>query len=169
LVHSDPKNTDLIQTARKVNEQMPNNVASKIRKALREVSEPKIVVLGMTYKPDSDDLRESPSLEIIRILESDGYYVTAYDNLVKNHEYRSLLDIVRGADCLAVLVEHTEIKRDLAKYERQIESLMRTPIVLRIGTSYVPDAFDSRQREQWHDERETAERKTKGKTQTGAL
>jgi len=153
LVHSDPKNTGLIQTARKVNEQMPNYVASKIRRALREVSEPKIVVLGMTYKPDSDDLRESPSLEIIRILESDGYDVTAYDNLVRNHEYRSLLDIAGGADCLAVLVEHTEIKRDLAKYERQIKSLMRTPIVLRIGTSYVPDAFDSQQREQWHNEK----------------
>jgi UDP-N-acetyl-D-mannosaminuronic acid dehydrogenase len=146
LVHSDPKNTGLIQTARKVNEQMPSHVASKIRKALREVKDPKIVVLGMTYKPDSDDLRESPSLEIIRILEADGYDVTAYDNLVKDHEYRSILDIAKGADCLAVLVEHTSIKRELAKHERQIKSMMRSPIVLRIGASYRPDAFDARQR-----------------------
>ena len=163
LVHSDPKNTGLIQTARKVNEQMPNYVASKIRRALREVSEPKIVVLGMTYKPDSDDLRESPSLEIIRILESDGYNVTAYDNLVRNHEYRSLLDIARGADCLAVLVEHTEIKRDLAKYKRQTKSLMRNPIMLRIGTSYVPDAFDSQQREQLRYEKGNCRTKRKTK------
>jgi len=163
LVHSDPKKTDLIQTARKVNEQMPNYVASKIRRALREVSEPKIVVLGMTYKPDSDDLRESPSLEIIRLLENDGYAVAAYDNLVKNHEYSSLLDIVRRADCLAVLVEHTEIKRDLAKYEGQIKSLMRNPIVLRIGTSYVPDAFDARQGERRHNGKVNT-RETKGKT-----
>lgn len=146
MVHSDPKNTGLIQMARKVNEQMPDHVASKIRKALKGVKDPKIVVLGMTYKPDSDDLRESPSLEIIRILEDDGYKVIAYDNLVKNHGYRSILDIAKSADCLAVLVEHTSIKQELAKYEQQIRSVMRSPIILRIGTSYSPDAFDARQR-----------------------
>jgi UDP-N-acetyl-D-mannosaminuronic acid dehydrogenase len=146
LVHSDPKNTTLVQTARRVNEQMPSYIASKIRKALREVKDPKIVVLGMTYKPDSDDLRESPSLDIIRILEDDGYDVTAYDNFVKDHGYHSILDVARGADCLAVLVEHTSAKQELAKYERQIKSVMRSPIVLRIGTNYKPDAFDARKK-----------------------
>lgn len=148
LVRSDPKNTELIQAARKVNDRMPDHVASKIRKALREVKDPKIAVLGMTYKPDSDDLRESPSLEIIKLLEADGYRVTAYDNLVKGHEYISILDIAKGADCLAVLVEHTCIKQELAKCETQIKSVMRSPIVLRVGTSYKPDAFDARQRRQ---------------------
>lgn len=146
LVHANPKNTAVIQTARKVNEGMPSHVASKIRKALREVNDPKIVVLGMTYKPDSDDLRESPSLDIIRLLEEDGYNVAAYDNLVKRHKFRSIMDIAKGVDCIAVLVEHTSIKKELAKCERQIKSVMRSPIILRIGTSYKPDAFDAKQR-----------------------
>jgi len=147
LIHSDPKNTSLILTARKVNELMPEKVASKIRRFLRGIKNPKIVALGLTYKPDSDDFRESPSLEVIRILKEDGYEVAAYDNLVKDHGYNSILDIAKDVDCLVVLVEHTSIRKELEKFESKIKSVMRTPIILRIGTSYKPDAFDVRKRE----------------------
>ena len=147
LIHSDPKNTSLILTAREVNEGMPEKVASKIRRFLKDVKDPKIVALGMTYKPDSDDLRESPSLEVIRILKEDGYDVTEYDNFVEGHKYNSILNIAKNADCVVILVEHTSIKEELEKCESKIKSVMRTPIILRIGTSYKPDAFDVRQRE----------------------
>jgi UDP-N-acetyl-D-mannosaminuronic acid dehydrogenase len=146
LIHSDPKNTDLVLTARKVNELMPERVASKIRRFLRDVKDPKIVVFGLTYKPDSDDLRESPSLEVIRLLEEDGYNVKAYDNLVEGHEYDSIVDVAKNADCIVVLVEHTAIKKELEKSEHSIKAVMRSPMILRIGTSYKPDAFDVRQR-----------------------
>jgi len=134
-------------TARKVNELMPEKVASKIRRFLRGIKNPKIVALGLTYKPDSDDFRESPSLEVIRILKEDGYEVVAYDNLVKDHGYNSILGIAKDVDCLVVLVEHTSIRKELEKFESKIKSVMRTPIILRIGTSYKPDAFDVRKRE----------------------
>jgi UDP-N-acetyl-D-mannosaminuronic acid dehydrogenase len=147
LIHSDPKNTSLILTARKVNEGMPEKVAAKIRRFLRNVRDPKIVVLGMTYKPDSDDLRESPSLEVIRILKEDGYEVTEYDNFIEGRKYDSILDIAKSADCVVILVEHTSIKKELEKFEIEIKSIMRTPLILRIGTSYKPDAFDIRRRE----------------------
>jgi len=146
LIHSDPRNTSLIFTARKVNELMPEKKASEIRRFLRNVPDPKIVALGLTYKPDSDDLRESPSLEVIRILQEDGYNVSAYDNFVKGYEYKSIADISKNADCVVVLVEHTSIKEELEKFEDKIKSAMRTPLILRIGTSYKPDTFDARQR-----------------------
>jgi UDP-N-acetyl-D-mannosaminuronic acid dehydrogenase len=146
LIHSDPRNTSLIFTARKVNELMPEKTASKIRRFLRNVPDPKIVALGLTYKPESDDLRESPSLEVIRLLQEDGYNVSAYDNFVKGYEYKSIVDIAKNADCIVVLVEHTSIKEELEKFEGKIKSVMRTPLMLRIGTSYKPDTFDSRQR-----------------------
>jgi UDP-N-acetyl-D-mannosaminuronic acid dehydrogenase len=146
LIHSDPRNTSLIFTARKVNELMPEKTASKIRRFLRNVADPKIIALGLTYKPDSDDLRESPSLEVIRILQEDGYNVSAYDNLVKGHEYNSIADISKNADCIVMLVEHTAIKEELEKSEDKIKSNMRTPLILRIGTSYKPDTFDAKQR-----------------------
>jgi len=147
LIHSDPKNTSLILTARKVNEDMPEKVTSKIRRFLKNVRDPKIVVLGMTYKPDSDDLRESPSLEVIRMLKEDGYDVIEYDNFVEGHKYDSILDIAKNADCVVTLVEHTSIKKELEKSESEIKSVMRTPLILRIGTNYKPDAFDMRQSE----------------------
>ena len=144
LIHSDPTNANLILTARRVNELMPEKVASKIRRYLKEIENPKIVAIGMTYKPDSDDLRESPSLEVIKILKDDGYDVVAYDNFVKDHEYDSIVDITKNADCLVVLVEHTSIKKELEDFKSEIKSVMRTPIILRIGTSYKPDTFDVR-------------------------
>jgi len=145
LIHSDPKNTSLILTARKVNEEMPERVASRIRRFLKDIRNPKIVALGMTYKPDSDDLRDSPSLEVVRILKEDGYNIVAYDNLVEGHGYNSIADIAKNADCVVVLVEHMTTKKELDTFEGVIKSSMRTPIILRIGTSYEPDAFDVRQ------------------------
>jgi UDP-N-acetyl-D-mannosaminuronic acid dehydrogenase len=145
LIHSDPRNTSLIFTARKVNELMPEKIASKIRRFLKNVHEPRIVALGLTYKPDSDDLRESPSLEIVKMLQEDGYNVTAYDNFVKGYEYNSIEEVSKNADCIVVLVEHTSIKEEFQKNEDKIRSAMRTPLILRIGTSYKPDAFDLRQ------------------------
>lgn len=146
LAQSDPKNANLILTARRVNELMPEKVASKIRKFLKDIDDPKIVALGLTYKPDSGDSRESPSIEVIRILKEDGYDVSSYDNFVKGHEYSSVSDVAKNADCIVVLVEHTSIKEELDKFSTKIKSVMRTPIILRIGTSYKPDAFDMRQR-----------------------
>lgn len=146
LIHADPKNTRLILTAREVNELMPDRIASKIRRALKEIKNPKIVALGMTYKPDSSDMRESPSLEVVRILRGDGYDVSIYDNFIEDHKYKSIVDIARNADCLVVLVEHTSIKQELAKSESTVKSVMRTPILLRIGTSYKSGILDIRQR-----------------------
>jgi len=146
LIQVDPKNAFLISAARRVNESIPEKVASKIRKALKDLADPKIVALGMTYKPDSDDLRESPALEIIKMMREDGYDVTEYDNFVPGHEYKAIKEIAKDADCLVVLVEHTAIKEELDKFDNKIRSLMKTPIILRLGTSYKPDIYDLRQR-----------------------
>jgi UDP-N-acetyl-D-mannosaminuronic acid dehydrogenase len=146
LIHSDPKNTNLILMARRVNEEMPERVASRIRRFLKDIRSPKIIALGMTYKPDSDDLRESPSLEVVRILKEEGYDVAAYDNFVEGHGYDSIAKIAKDADCVVVLVEHTSIRKELDTFEGVVKSFMRTPIILRIGTRYEPDAFDTRQR-----------------------
>jgi UDP-N-acetyl-D-mannosaminuronic acid dehydrogenase len=146
LIQADLKNTNLIFAARSVNESMPGRVASKIRKALRDVENPRIVALGMTYKPDSDDLRESPALEVVKILKEEGYEIAEYDNLVKGHEYKSIREIAKAADCVVVLVEHTEIREELEKCSKEIKAVMKTPIILRIGTSYKPDVYDLSQR-----------------------
>jgi UDP-N-acetyl-D-mannosaminuronic acid dehydrogenase len=146
LVNSDPRDANLISTARKVNESMPEKTAAKIRKAVKNIRDPKIVALGLTYKPDSDDLRESPSLEIIKLLQEDGYDIQAYDNFVEGHEFKSIMGIAKNADCIVVLVEHSLVKEELNTQGDKIKSVMKTPLILRIGTSYKPDAFDIKQR-----------------------
>jgi len=131
IAEVDPKNSVLIQTARRINDGMPYQAAARIRKAVSKIGNPKIVALGITYKPDVYDLRESPALKIIELLREDGYQVEAYDPIVNGYKYTSIKDIVRGADCLVVLVEHTVIREMLESAEEEIKSAMRNPIIVR--------------------------------------
>jgi UDP-N-acetyl-D-mannosaminuronic acid dehydrogenase len=128
----DPINSRLIETARRINDEVPYKIAAKIRQALRDIKAPRIVVLGVTYKPDTYDTRNSPALVIIESLKSDGYHVEAYDPLAKGYQYSDIKEIAEGADCLVVLIEHQSIKKELAQKEAEIKKVMHTPIILRL-------------------------------------
>ncbi|MBN1161418.1 MAG: nucleotide sugar dehydrogenase [Dehalococcoidales bacterium] len=127
----DPVNSRLIHTARLINDEVPVNITAKIRQALKDIDNPKIVALGMTYKPDTYDTRNSPAQKIIGLLKADGYRVSAYDPKVKGCQYSSIAKIVEGADALVVLVEHKTIRDELEKKETEIKKAMRHPLVLR--------------------------------------
>jgi UDP-N-acetyl-D-mannosaminuronic acid dehydrogenase len=127
----DPVNSRLIHTARLINDEVPHKIAAKIRKALKDIKNPRIVALGITYKSDTLDTRNSPALKIIELLENDGYQVTACDPLVAGYQYNSIEEAARGADCLVVLVEHQTIKEELARRENEIKKAMRQPLILR--------------------------------------
>jgi UDP-N-acetyl-D-mannosaminuronic acid dehydrogenase len=127
----DPANARLITAARKVNDEVPGNIAATIKKVVENIGKPKIVVLGVTYKPETYDTRNSPALEIIDILGREGYQVTAYDPAVKDYQYPSIEEVARGADCLAVLVEHKAIREELTSREEAIKKNMRHPIIMR--------------------------------------
>ena len=80
LVHADPDITRLIRTAREVNDAKPHFVADKVLEAARRSKDAKVAVLGLTYKADVDDFRESPSLDIARGLAAElGDRVRAHD------------------------------------------------------------------------------------------
>ena len=64
-------------------------------------------------------------------MRTDGYNVTCYDPFVKNYEYAAIANVVKGKDCLAVLVEHDPIKEELEKNLDRIKKQMRTPIIFR--------------------------------------
>jgi len=79
LVEAAPDLTPLIHTARNVNDQQPEFVLSLVKRALGSSLEGKhIAVLGLAYKPDVDDLRESPAIETCYLLSKAGAKVTAY-------------------------------------------------------------------------------------------
>lgn len=125
----DPANSRLIFTSRLINDEMPARIAAKIRREVRDIDKPRIVALGAAYKPNTEDLRESPAVEIVTLLRKDGYRVDHYDPLVDNMGYASLEEICRGADMLAVLVPHNEVIAELERSRAAIERALRTPII----------------------------------------
>ena len=98
---------------------------------MKDIDNPRIVALGITYKPDTYDVRNSPAQQIIKILHDDGCEVIAADPLVDGYQYESIKEIAKDADCLVVLVEHKVIKEELAREETEIKQAMRRPVIIR--------------------------------------
>lgn len=104
---------NFLSLARKINSQMPEFTAKLAIRALREkgIDEKKasVSVLGLAYKPNIDDDRESPSYEIIRHLEEQGVKVFSYDPYVfgKSTE-KSLEDSVRESNAVIIATAHNE-------------------------------------------------------------
>ena len=122
FVETAPELTPLIYQARQVNDEQPQFVVKKVRQALESLQNKKIAALGLAYKPDVDDLRESPAVEVVRLLQKEGAQVHAWEpfkpdaNLQGIHTATSLGSAIRDADALLLLVKHTEfIKLDPSK------------------------------------------------------
>src|SRR5690606_8149222 len=79
IIDSSPKNSQLIHTARMVNDRKPQYVVEKVRLAAESITNPTIACLGLSFKANIDDLRESPAVEIVKELAEAQYgsiYVT---------------------------------------------------------------------------------------------
>jgi UDP-N-acetyl-D-mannosaminuronic acid dehydrogenase len=130
----DPENSRLIFTSRLINDEMPGKVAGKIRKAARGLAGPKIVAIGAAYKANTEDTRESPAIEIVRLLREDGYEVAHYDPLAAGYQYpagASLASVCAGADLLAILIQHDAVLAELEATRPAIEQAMRRPAILK--------------------------------------
>ncbi|MEK7312381.1 MAG: nucleotide sugar dehydrogenase [Chloroflexota bacterium] len=130
----DPANSRLIFTSRLINDEMPGKVAAKIRKAVRDLADPKIVAIGAAYKANTDDMRESPAVEIVKLLREDGYDVAHYDPLVDGcHWQGTLAQACGGADLLVILIKHDVVMEELNATRPAIESALRTNRILVFG------------------------------------
>ena len=117
LVEAAPDLAPLIHTSRNVNDAQPQFVVRLVRRALGgELKCKKITALGLAYKPDVDDLRESPAVDVVRLLMADGATVTAYEpfkldaNLPGIQLAPSLDSALQGSDLLLLLVAHTPLR-----------------------------------------------------------
>jgi UDP-N-acetyl-D-mannosaminuronic acid dehydrogenase len=81
LVEAAPDLTPLIRTARQVNDAQPEHVVNLVRRIAGELKGRHLALLGLAYKADVDDLRESPAIEVARLLGEAGAAVTAYEPL----------------------------------------------------------------------------------------
>lgn len=125
-----PYNARIITTARLINDEMPKRMAEKIRKAVSDIDNPQILALGATYKRNCEDMRESPAVEIVHLLKTEGYNIKQLDPLVDGMGYTSLESAASGADLIVVLVQHDQVKQELEQKEKIIFNAMRTPRVL---------------------------------------
>jgi UDP-N-acetyl-D-mannosaminuronic acid dehydrogenase len=114
FVEAAPELTPLIYNARKVNDSQPHFVVEKVRQAFGALENKRIAVLGLAYKPDVDDLRESPATEIVHLLQTEGARVKAWEpfkpeaSLNGIHMATGLQDAIQDADAILLLVRHTE-------------------------------------------------------------
>jgi UDP-N-acetyl-D-mannosaminuronic acid dehydrogenase len=130
----DPENSRLIFTSRLINDEMPGRVAAKIRKAVKDLASPKIVAIGAAYKANTEDKRESPAIEIVRLLKEDGYNVAHYDPLVEGMNWSTTLaEACAGADGLAILIKHDVVMQELEATRPAIQAAMRHSRILVFG------------------------------------
>ncbi|WP_439443088.1 nucleotide sugar dehydrogenase [Listeria aquatica] len=112
IVASAPEMTPLIQTAREINMSMPGFVFDKTKELMAHINGKKITVLGVTYKGNVDDIRESPALEIAEKLIEDGTYeVSIFDPHVDEEWIeKNFKEATQDSDLLLVLSDHNEFK-----------------------------------------------------------
>lgn len=127
FVEQSPEITQLIGTSRRVNDRMPAYTVEKILKDVADIENPRICLVGLSYKPDVGDTRESPAMRVVEILQEKGVDVVAFDPLLPECAGQSLQDIVEDADYLAVLVNHTMVQEELLAHRDAIQARMRHP------------------------------------------
>ncbi|MBI1855107.1 MAG: nucleotide sugar dehydrogenase [Chloroflexi bacterium] len=114
FVETAPELTPLIYNSRKVNDAQPHFVVDLVKRALGDVIKGKrIAALGLAYKPDVDDLCESPANEVVHLLQKEGARVKAFEpfkleGLPGMDMAKSLDDALNDADAIVLLVRHTE-------------------------------------------------------------
>jgi UDP-N-acetyl-D-glucosamine dehydrogenase len=113
-----------IELASEINTEMPHHVVHLVMDGLnkfgKSVNGSDILVMGVSYKKDIDDVRESPALDIIRLLEQKGAQVDFYDPYVEKikqnghfmHRVESLIDNYSKYDCCVITTDHSDIDYD---------------------------------------------------------
>jgi UDP-N-acetyl-D-mannosaminuronic acid dehydrogenase len=115
IVSGDPEHSHIIKMARQVNDSKPRWVVKKIINRVEAlvdqgIAVPKVACLGLAFKPDIDDLRESPAAEVVRSLVNFGIAVIAVEPNIQTHDDFTLCSFQDSldADLLVLLVKHKE-------------------------------------------------------------
>jgi len=135
---------ELLHAVMDINRDQRMLVIDKLREAVDGLHDKVVGLLGLAFKPNTDDLREAPSLDIARVLLAAGAQVRGYDPaamermqaIVPDIEYtKDAYELAAGADALIVITEWNEFRHlDMVR----IKTSMRTPVVIDGRNIYVP-------------------------------
>lgn len=126
----------LLQAVMEINRNQRRRMVVKLRKALGSLDEKVIGVLGLSFKPNTDDIRDAPVLEVIHLLQIEGAKIKAYDPQAMDNAAATLphiqlckdaYEVAEGADALVLATEWNEFKQ--LDFER-LHGLMRQPIIM---------------------------------------
>jgi UDPglucose 6-dehydrogenase len=124
----------LVSAVIEVNDLQKRRIVNKLRQRLGSLRRKKIALLGLAFKPNTDDMRQAPSLVLASRLQTEGAVVHAWDPLVNSHPAldgvvieKSLLDAIRDADAAVIVTEWPEFAT-LASGE--VREAMRTPLII---------------------------------------
>ncbi len=136
----------IVETVAAVNDQRKRSMARKVIAACGgSVRDKTIAVLGLAFKPNTDDMRDAPSLAVVTALEDAGAIVRGYDPegmeqarplLPKLQLATSAYACIEGADALVIVTEWNEFR---ALDMRRVKSLLKSPVVVDLRNIYRPD------------------------------
>jgi UDPglucose 6-dehydrogenase len=135
----------LLRAVMDINHDQRRQVIHKLRELLRTLDEKVIGVLGLAFKPNTDDMREAPSVEVIHLLQSEGARVQTYDPVAMVNADRYLADVAlcqdayeaaQGVDALVIVTDWNEFKHLSLPKLRQV---MRQPVIVDGRNIYDPD------------------------------
>jgi len=134
----------LLTAVTAVNDSQPLRIRAILERHFATLAGLRIAVLGLAFKPETDDVREAPALDIIRGLEKRGARVRAYDPHAMQEASKLLPNLVtcsdaydacRGADALVLITEWNQFRMlDLAR----VKSLLRQPVIVDLRNIYEP-------------------------------
>lgn len=145
--------TRFIELASEINAEMPSFVVGKVREALnaerKAVNGSRILILGVAYKRDIDDVRESPALDILTLLERDGATVLYHDPFVpsvqhEEHRWNSVPlteELVAGADAVVLVTDHSAFDVEMILDRAQILVDSRNATVGRTAPGGHPERW----------------------------
>src|ERR1043165_1678718 len=135
----------IVDAVIEANQRQGREMLTKIRKLVGSLEGKTIAVLGLAFKPETDDMREAPAMGIIRSLLQEGAKISAYDPVAKHEAMKLLPDIayaddeymaVKGADALVFVTEWNKFRAlDMIR----IRDLMKTPKIADLRNIYDPE------------------------------
>ncbi len=125
IISAFKKEAQVMALSRRVNDERPQKVVDRLLKILDGRDCPVVTIMGVAYKGNIDDTRESPALDVLELLIEKKVAFKVYDPHVSNFDYetRSLKEAFTGSDCAVVLADHDEFR---FLYPRELAGLMRT-------------------------------------------
>ena len=139
----------LLEEVERINDRARRDIVQKARKILFDVRGKTIAILGLAFKPNTDDMRDAPSIDIIELLQKDGAKIRAYDPQAMKNAKKILKDVTfcrdpyeaaKSASLAIIVTEWDEFKEMNLK---KLKELMKQPIIIDGRNIYDPKKLRS--------------------------